>query len=440
MVERKISPRWVAVVASGVLVLTACSSGSAKQATPAAQKKADPNAAQITITPGDGGAKARPDRGVDVRVTNGGSIERISVLGKGNRRVVGAFSTDRTAWSSRWTLNPGEAYTVNVTAKRRDGKTQQATSKFTTLKPTQRFGITSVVPSSGTVGVGMPIIVNFDRPIFNREQVERALEIKSSKRIVGAWRWVGNQQVIFRTRKYWPAGTQVSLVAHTSGVRGAKGVYGAADRTVNFAVGDSHISTVDVKSHKMSVQRNGETVKSVGISAGKGGERKFTTTNGVHLTMDKGNPVIMTSEWQGITDKKDPDYYKLKVKHAVRISNSGEYVHAAPWSVAQQGRANVSHGCVNASPDFAEWFYNLAQPGDVVVITGTNRELEVDNGWGYWQMPFTQWVANSALKRPVDTAQRAPRPKSANPSGVPSVPADAARQPSKDALENYPPR
>lgn len=440
------SPRWVAVTASGILMLTACSSGAASSpATPAAQQKADPNAAQINISPVNGNAKARPDRGVDVTVANG-TLEKVTVNGKGGRKVAGAMSRDRTAWATRWALNPGETYTVKVVAKRRDGKMQEATSTFTTLKPTQRFSISSVTPASGVVGVGMPIIVNFDRPVYNRKQVERALEVRASKRVVGAWRWVNSQQVIFRTKKFWPTGTRVSLIAHTSGVRAAKGVYGVADRTVNFTIGDSHISTVDVRSHKMSVKRNGVTVKTVGISAGKGGERKFTTTSGIHLTMDKGNPVIMTSEWQGITDKNDPDYYRLKVKHAVRISQSGEYVHAAPWSVEQQGRANVSHGCINASPEFAEWFYNLSQPGDVVIITGTNRPLEVDNGWGYWQMPFSQWMANSAFKREVDTADRGWRPRSAagkaGKSGRSAAPgAPAAQQDAlKTSLEEYPPR
>jgi hypothetical protein len=101
--------------------------------------------------------------------------------------------------------------------------------------------------------------------------------------------------------------------------------------------------------------------------------------------------------------KGDPGYYEEMVNYAVRISNSGEYVHSAPWSVGSQGSSNVSHGCINASPSFAQWFYGLAQWGDVVDITGTDRELEWDNGYGFWQKPWKQWVKGSALDKSVTT-------------------------------------
>ena len=117
--------------------------------------------------------------------------------------------------------------------------------------------------------------------------------------------------------------------------------------------------------------------------------------------MGKGDPVIMTSAWMGVTDRKDARYYKLKVRHAVQISSSGEYVHAAPWSVASQGRENVSHGCVNASPSFARWFYDRTLRGDVITVSGTDRPLEPTNGWGFWQVPWSRWVAGSALRRPA---------------------------------------
>lgn len=426
MVLRRMSPRMIALAVGGVLVLTAAclaavysllsspgSGGTSASGGAPAQKKADPYHAPVKITPAHGSTKARPDKGVDVKVANG-ALEKVTVRSKSGRSLTGSMSSDNTAWSTKWTLTPGETYTVTAIAKRRDGKATTTTSKFTTLKPAQRLGISGITPASGVVGVGMPIIVTFDRPVLNRNLVEKALEVKANRKVTGAWRWVGNQQVIFRTKKYWPVGTRVTFNAHTAGVRAAKDTYGIYDRSVRFSVGDSHITTVDVKTHKAAVRVNGRTVKTTGISAGKGDKRKYTTTNGVHLTMDKGNPVVMTSEWEGITDKKDPRYYKLKVKHAVRISNSGEYLHAAPWSVDAQGRANTSHGCINASPEFAKWFYGLAQPGDVVVVTGTDRELEPFNGWGFWQMSFGQWAQGSELDRTVSTGPSSQRSDSSS--------------------------
>ena len=123
------------------------------------------------------------------------------------------------------------------------------------------------------------------------------------------------------------------------------------------------------------------------MGAGRGGLWMFTTTNGVHAVMGKANPVVMTSAWMGVTNPADPRYYRLTVYDAVRISDSGEYVHSAPWSVWAQGNTNVSHGCVNASPEFAAWFYGISQRGDIVTVTGTDRELEWNNDYGYWQLP-----------------------------------------------------
>jgi len=129
------------------------------------------------------------------------------------------------------------------------------------------------------------------------------------------------------------------------------------------------------------------------ISAGMATTREYTTTSGVHLTMERGNPVRMISPGR---KKGDPGYYDVMIDHAVRISNSGEYVHAKN-NVWAQGVRNVSHGCINARPDQAKWFYDNVQRGDVVDITGTDRELEWNNGWGYWQMSFSEWKKGSAL-------------------------------------------
>ncbi|WP_131762357.1 L,D-transpeptidase, partial [Actinomadura fibrosa] len=321
----------------------------------------------------------------------------------GTAPAAGRMAADRRSWRTRWTLQPGTAYTVTATGTD-GGKRTAAAARFTTLRPSATFRISDVTPQPGeTVGVGMPMIVTFDRPIGRRAAVERSLELRTVRRVTGAWRWTTPQQVVFRPRRYWPARERVTLIAHTAGVRSAPGVYGASGTVAGFRVGPARLSTVDARRHRMTVRVDGRTVRSVGISAGKGGRRAYTTTSGVHLTMGKGDPVVMSSAWMGVTDKKDPRYYKMKVRHAVQISSSGEYVHSAPWSVKSQGRENVSHGCVNAPPDFASWFYAGSLRGDVVTVTGTDRALEWTNGWGYWQLPWSSWLAGSALRRPVVT-------------------------------------
>jgi lipoprotein-anchoring transpeptidase ErfK/SrfK len=399
------------LTASGTIVgLTASQRGAGRAGTPDATRTAPvqgaASAPRITITPPDGATQARPDLGVVVTVTDA-TLHEVVVRSKG-ATVPGALSPDGKSWRTRWTLAPGRSYAVRATATSPNGKAVTAASTFTTMPAPQTIAISDVTPNADeTVGVGMPIIVTFDQPVRNKDRVERALEVRSTKPAQGAWRWVSDQQAIFRTRTYWQAHQRVTLTAHLAGVRAASDVYGASDLTRTFNVGDANLSRVDVKAHRMVVRRNGRRVRDVGISAGRGGSWMFTTTNGIHAVMRKASPVVMTSAWMGVTDPKDPRYYKLTVYDAVQISNSGEYVHSAPWSVWAQGSANVSHGCVNASPEFAAWFYGISQPGDIVTVTGTGRELEWNNGWGYWQLPFKQWLQGSVRKRPVTTTQAA---------------------------------
>lgn len=354
-----------------------------------------PAAAKISITPANGTAGSRPEQPIVVRATRG-SLRTVTVKG-GARQVAGGFDQGRHQWKSTWGLEPATKYLVTATARSGD-RTTTTTSTFQTLTPKQTFGVDDITPMPDeTLGVGMPLIVKFSRPVYNQAEVERALQVRSDKPVEGAWHWFGRQEIVYRPKVYWQPHQGVHLTARLTGVRGAKDTYGTKDYARSFTIGDAHISEVDVQKHRMTVQVNGKTVKTTPISAGKGGLRKYTTTNGIHAVMGKQSPVTMTSGWEGVTDKSDPNYYSLTVYQAVRISASGEYVHSAPWSVGSQGHENVSHGCVNAPPAFAKWFYHLSRRGDIVTVTGTDRDLEPDNGYGYWQMSWTDWLKGSAL-------------------------------------------
>ncbi|WP_245974605.1 L,D-transpeptidase [Thermomonospora umbrina] len=365
----------------------------------------------MTITPGTGTQKALPDQGVVVKVGNG-TLEQVRVTAKG-RPVSGEMSSDKTTWKSR-TLVPGAAYEVSAVARNPKGKTTTATSSFRTLKTSSPLRVVDMVPMSGEkVGVGMPITLTFNRSIADRDKraVERALEVKSTKPATGAWFWVGDTQVIFRTKndEYWEPNQTVSLRARLAGVRAGKGVYGTADFGRRFKIGDSHISVASTKTKKMIVKVNGKTVKKTGISAGKGGRvvngvDTYLTTSGVHLTMSKHRVERMTSQWMGVDPKdKANGGYDLLLPHAVRISSTGEYVHASPDRYWAFGNTNASHGCVNAPPPFAEWFYNLSYRGDVVIVTGSKRSLPWNNGWSYYEMSWSRWVKGGALDREVTT-------------------------------------
>jgi lipoprotein-anchoring transpeptidase ErfK/SrfK len=351
--------------------------------------------AQVRVTPVNGTASARPDQGVTV-AASGGRLEQVTVAYRG-RPVPGDFTSDHTQWKTKWTLRPGASYTVNVTAKSATGKTTTTTSTFTTQKATQSFRITDITPMPGEkVGVGMPIIVTFDQPIANKANVERALEVKSDKGDAGVWHWMSSQQVVFRTQKFWGAHQNVTFTAHLAGVRGLKGVYGKADVSRSFKIGASNVTVANAKTHYMTVNHDG-VVKKFPISTGVGTTTEYTTTSGLHITQEKSESVTMESPNR---KKGDPGYYKEVVNLAVRITNRGEYVHQSVGEYDALGHRNASHGCVRTSPTGARYFFNIAQRGDIVNVTGTRRKLanEADsNGWVFWALPWSKWVAGSAL-------------------------------------------
>ncbi|WP_248965687.1 L,D-transpeptidase [Sphaerisporangium perillae] len=361
-------------------------SGTSAPATPA-------SAPAIKISPAEGSGKVRPDKSVVVTASNG-ELDEVTVQA-GGKTLEGDFDDSHTKWVSKGPLKPSATYSVSAKASG-DGGPSTLNSSFTTLKPERELRVADITPNikGETVGVGMPITVRFNQAVGDKKAVEASLRVTAEKPVAGAWRWIDDSLVIYRPAKYWPAHQKVRFTAHLEGVRAGKNMYGVKNYATTMKIGAAWISSVDTRSHQMIVRRDGKVVQKMAISAGKATSREYTTTNGIHLTMERGNPVTMISPGK---KKGDPGYYKEIVDHAVRISNSGEYVHSAPWSVGSQGRANVSHGCVNARPDQAKWFYNNFHRGDIVKIVGTSRALEWNNGWGYWQLPFKQWKKGSAL-------------------------------------------
>ncbi|WP_245674923.1 L,D-transpeptidase [Herbidospora cretacea] len=340
----------------------------------------------VAISPSLGETRAVPDRGLTIRAV-GGVLKSVVVTAAG-QNVPGRFNREKTEWRSSWTLRPGTDHLVSaVTSDRR------VSGRFRTLMGTAPTP-PKVDPLPGeTVGVGMPIVVTFPVPVPDRAAVERALEVVPDRPVEGGWHWFSDTQVVWRPRYYWQPGTRVRFTAHLTGLRFAPNVYGTTDPTATFVIGRSMTSLIDTRTFRMTVHRDGVPVQDMPISAGMATTREYTTTSGVHLTMEKKEKVRMVAPRR---KPGDPEYYDLMIDHAVRISNSGEYVHAKDnlWA---QGRLNVSHGCVNARPDQAKWFFDNSLRGDPVVIVGTDRPLEPANGWGFWQLAWNDWKAGSTL-------------------------------------------
>jgi len=305
---------------------------------------------------------------------------------------------------------------VTATGTDGSGHPVTATSTFTTLTPPAAFHTQIYEGAGATYGVGMPVMLTFDHPITNKAAVERALTLTTSKPVVGAWYWDGSERLDFRPRDYWPANTTVSLSSHLDGVEGAPGVYGVHDLSQTFNIGQSVIAVANTSTYHTQVYVDGKLTYTWPISTGR---KTMPTPNGTYLTVDKHNPTRMIGGTQGTSG-----YYDELVNWAVRFTFSGDYYHSAPWSVVSQGESNVSHGCVNLSPQDAQTYYNLAVPGDPITITSSPKAGNWDDGWTEWFLPWSQYLAGSATHLAVEAGPAGST--LVNPS---ALPADTATAP-----------
>ena len=380
------------------LLVTACQSGTpaATQLNPTAVA-ARPAAAAVSylkISPAPGAKDVNPADGVTVTAAHGGKITDVTVKSSGDDPVTGSLSDGETRWHSTYALPIGSSYRVTATGTDGGGHPVTVTSSFSTPTPSRTFAAEIYEAGDATYGVGMPIMLTFSEPITNKAAVERSLQITTSKPVVGAWYWDGSEQLDFRPRDYWPAGTTVSFDGHLNGVEGAKGVYGGHDLTQSFSIGQSVIAVANTSTHQTQIYVGGKLTDTWPISTGRA---TMPTPDGTYLTVQKNNPVRMI----GGGKKGSPGYYNELVNWAVRFTFSGDYYHSAPWSVVDQGTTNVSHGCVNLAPPDAVIYYKLAVPGDPITVTGSPRPGRWDDGWTEWFLSWNQLLSGSALHEAV---------------------------------------
>ncbi|HVD29608.1 MAG TPA: Ig-like domain-containing protein [Mycobacteriales bacterium] len=330
-----------------------------------------------------------PGDPVEVTVANG-TIGSVKLAGD-DGEVRGTLDAAKTTWKSVGQLSFGTRYTVTAEATDAGGGETSTTSAFTTARAAKQV-FPSVSPLRGTtVGVGLPIRVYFDAPVSDRKAALDRMKVTTSVPTNGAWRWFSATEVHWRPKVYWRPGTKVALDTDLYGVKLGPGTYGGdkADRHIEFTIGRSHVSVADARTHQMKVYVDGKLARMLPVSMGKEVKGRYTKS-GPHVVTDKNRVKVMDSTTYGLA--LDAGGYRTTVDFATRISNSGEFVHSAPWSVAQQGRENVSHGCINLSPANAAWFFGLAQLGDVVEVRGTpvrlsGRDTDVPD----WTIPWDQW-------------------------------------------------
>ena len=420
----------VAAAAAIGLLATACgghapSPGQARaQAAASARAHAAMLAAELKITPSNGSRGIDPAAGISVTALTG-KVTNVTVRTSGDA-VPGHLSDGGKTWHSARQLDVSQSYTVTATGILGSGEKITTTSTFRTLTPSQTFSAMIYEGYQQTYGVGMPIMLTFSTPITNKAAVERSLELTTSKPVIGAWYWDGDEHLYFRPRDYWPADTTVSFVGHLNGVAGAKGVYATANLTQSFNIGRALIAVASTTTHRTQIYLNGKLAYDWPISTGR---PSLPTPDGSYLSVEKANPVRMI----GGGAPGSAGYYDELVNYAVRFTFSGDYYHSAPWSVVNQGTSNVSHGCVNLPPAAAVTYYNQSIPGDPITVTDSTAAGKWDDGWTEWFLTWSQYLHGSALGLAVMAG-----PHGSTFVSPSSLPADTATAPlGTSAAGNY---
>lgn len=398
----------------GVLVLTACSGSddksSGSDASQSSQSKADEAAAkksseaQIKITPVDGSDNASINNSAAVTVSKG-TLTAVTMTTADGKAVAGTISADKLSWKPSAQLERSTTYKVAATAKDSAGLAAHENASFTTVSPANSF-IGNFTPEDGsTVGVGMPVSINFNKAITNKAAVQKGITVTSTSGQEVVCHWFNTQRMDCRPEDYWKENSTVTLKLALDGVEGASGVYGVQQKTVTFHIGRNQVSYVDAKSKQMKVEQDGKVVKTIPISAGS---PEHTTYNGQMVMSEKFTQTRMNGATVGFTDDDGKGEYDIKdVPHAIRLTSSGTFIHGNYWgSPSVFGSVNTSHGCVGLQDVKgagdknmpAAWFYNNSMVGDVVVISNTgDKTVAPDNGLNGWNMDWAQWKAGSAV-------------------------------------------
>ncbi|MEU9738614.1 Ig-like domain-containing protein [Micromonospora chersina] len=357
----------------------------------------EPALPALAVSPADGSDKRPVSTEISARIPGGGKVSKVVLTAANGGTVAGRLRRDGSSWVPSTPLKYATRYTATVTGTGTDGQTRQGTSSFTTMaKPKSMIGSGLYMFSGKTYGVAMPVVAEFSPgiPKKDRAAVQKRMFVQTDPPQPGAWHWLYNgTQAYYRAPEYWKPGTTITVRLALAGIPLSNGRYGNIDRSATAKIGRAFEMKVDNATKQMTVYENGAVVRTLPVSLGK---KSTPSSSGTMVVMEKKESTVFDTR-----DEPDPDnQYVTKIDFAQRLTWGGEYIHAAPWSEGVQGRANVSHGCVNVSMANGRWLFGKTLVGDPITVRGTERRLEPGNGWTAWSMSWSQFVEGSALPVP----------------------------------------
>ncbi|SDM68686.1 L,D-transpeptidase [Allokutzneria albata] len=340
----------------------------------------------IVVEPADRATDVAPDAPLRVRIEDG-TLDEVTLTDADGRRIQGVLSMDRRGWTATEKADFDKDYSYSGTATGADGARLPITGTFRTVTPRLLVTVSPRVAEGGTYGVAQPVWLVFPKPGVpprDRAAVEKAVSVESSPVTEGAWAWIDAENLVWRPKDYWQPGTKVTVRSGLRGVRFDEGVYGKNDFTRNFTIGRHQLVRADTGTFRLIVERDGVEIRNYPASYGDDSDPKRTTRSGRYFVMSKQQYYYM--------QRYDFDAY-----WALRLSIHGEFIHANQYTVKDQGRRNVSHGCANLSMKNAEDYYRIALEGDPVVVTGSAIDLPA-KGADFWAYPWPMWTSLSAVK------------------------------------------
>ncbi|HWS38594.1 MAG TPA: Ig-like domain-containing protein [Actinoplanes sp.] len=359
---------------------------------PATESTTDSGPVTLTVTPAPDKKNVPVSAEIGIKVS-GGEVSSVALTDAKGKKVSGEMRADGSAWVPAKPLKTRQEYAATVTATGANGQTTTATTSFTTMGEAGRKTGTGLYLFDGnTYGVAMPVVVEFNPGIkkADRAAVQKRMFVETTPAQEGVWSWTSSgTQAYYRAENYWQTGTRMKVRIAVGGLPTGKGIYGDRDRSATVKIGRKLEMNVDNKTKKMTVLQNGSVIKTMPVSLGK----KSTPSSSGHL-------VVMEKKAATVFDTTDTDGaagYRTDIEYAQRLTWSGQYIHSAPWSVGDQGRRNVSHGCVNLAPANARWIFEKSLIGDPVVVKGTEDKLSYGNGWTPWDVSWEKFQEGSAL-------------------------------------------
>jgi lipoprotein-anchoring transpeptidase ErfK/SrfK len=287
----------------------------------------------------------------------------------------------------------------STTTSTKPGSPSTSPSSTKPALPETKVHVTGF-PDGSTVGVGMPIIAQFNKKITSAQNFVKDTTVTVNGQTVhGGWYFEFSDpasghvmEAHYRLRNFWPAHAHVHVAFHLKGVAAGishhhRLVFDGALTSLDFHTGARNIGVVDDSRHILTIHSDGKLYGRFPVSLGAPNTPTF---RGTKVIMEQ-RPTVCMHDTAGT-------YYECGIKWDQRLTYSGEYLHSAPWNVGNIGHTDTSNGCTNLLPNDALRLYHFLRIGDVVEYPNADGPpMTLGKGYGDWNLTWSQWQTGGAL-------------------------------------------